>query len=796
MRRQFKITSRLVKLRLLHIKVPATCVARMLVKISLLLVVLATAGHCKLKSNDEKTLSWPDKYHVEVTKYLTQAGLTEDVKIWKTAKESRIEYNNGAVKSFVTKGRRKRDSGFTYEIHPETYGLDEDELNVMKCLKTKRRRWISGPEDILPDPEDFEYAGEEERGSLLCSKFVKETKLDENNIFKETVWASYNKEGKWFAPSRYEIETINTWTANLDDHDIWEFENFETDFDEKEYLDATKYCPKGTEVTDPDHDEAVTKHLTFVNPDNKHHVDHVFKAYKKKFNKNYPKHEHSMRRNIFQKNLRMIKITNRKNLGYKLAVNKFSDRTPEEMKLHMGLMRRPEGRKGLEFPYDDLENNSSYPLETLPKEYDLRLQGIISPVQNQEDCGSCWTFGTTSAIEGAIARKNGGNLIRLSNQALIDCAWEFGVSGCQGGFDTAVYDWAKKYGMPKLSDYGQYESSEGYCHIDNVNTTYKIKDYVDVPPNSILSLKVALIENGPLSVSVHVSDAFKLYNSGVFYDLNCENRPEELNHEVTLIGYGEHNGETFWILKNSWGQEWGLDGFMHILAKDNNCGVMTEPTYVKVTLIGYGEHNGETFWILKNSWGQEWGLDGFMHILAKDNNCGVMTEPTYELNHEVTLIGYGEHNGETFWILKNSWGQEWGLDGFMHILAKDNNCGVMTEPTYVKMLENLRNHNHEVTLIGYGEQNGETFWILKNSWGQEWGLDGFMHSLAKDNNCGVMTEPTYVKVKLIGYGEHNGETFWILKNSWGQEWGLDGFMHILAKENNCGVMTEPTYVKV
>ncbi|KAJ2952595.1 hypothetical protein O0L34_g6918 [Tuta absoluta] len=557
----------------------------MLVKTILLLVVLATAAHCKPKksSNDEngKTLSWPDKYHVDVTKYLTQAGLVEDVKIWRTSQESRIDYNNGAVKSFVTnKGRHDRRShGNVYEIHPETHGLDHQ--NEIKCTVASRRRWSYGPQDILPDAEDFQYVGEEKRGSLLCSKFVKETKLDEYQILKETVWASHNEKDDWFEPSRYEEERINTWNANLNEYDIWEFENFETDFNEKLYIDPSEYCSKAVELTEPINDEAVTKHLMFIDPDNQHHVDHVFRTYKKNYNKNYAAvQEHSMRRSIFQKNLRLIKAINRKNLGYKLAVNKFSDRTPEEMKRHMGLRRRPEGVKGLEFPYNSDKLNSQ--LETLPKEYDLRLEGIISPVQEQDVCGSCWTFGTTSAIEGAIARKNGGKLIRLSNQALVDCAWEFDAQGCQGGTDTAVYEWAKKYGMPKLADYGSYAANEGYCKIANMTKTYKIKDYVDVTPNSILALKVALIEQGPLSVSIDATDAFKMYNGGVFYDMTCENHPHALNHEVTLIGYGDHNGETFWIIKNSWGPEWGIDGYMHIIARDNNCGIMTEPTYVQV----------------------------------------------------------------------------------------------------------------------------------------------------------------------------------------------------------------------
>ncbi|XP_049866955.1 cathepsin K-like [Pectinophora gossypiella] len=536
-------------------------------------VAAAVSGEGK-SSSSKHELEWPEKYSFEITKINLASGLVEDINIWRTEKESRVEYNHGAVKSFVVKGKSRSSRGYAYEIHPETYG--ESEENKIVCHTRRLSRWDSGPVDVLPAIDDFEEVGEEMMKDQECTKFFKES-VDGKIESKHTLWAFYDTRVKAWVPTRYMLEEFNTWLGYIDRRDMWDFENFNINFDEKEIFNADSMCEEDDPIRHMK-DERVTKHLVFIDPENEDHVDHVFKAFKKNHNKKYAHDdEHQMRRRIFQRNLRLIKSTNSKNLGYKLTVNHFADRTPEEMKRYTGLLRRPEGKVGTHpFPYTTAKLGEE--ASKLPSVYDLRLEGVISPVQNQETCGSCWTFGTTSAVEGALARSNGGRLMRLSNQALVDCAWEFGAAGCDGGTDNAAYEWMMKYGLPTIADYGTYENQDGYCHIQNVSKTYKISGYVDVTPNSIQALKVALVNHGPLSVSVHVTSAFALYSGGVFYDFECN--PMNLNHEITLVGYGEEYGETFWIVKNSWGQDWGIDGFMHIAAKENNCGIMTEPTYV------------------------------------------------------------------------------------------------------------------------------------------------------------------------------------------------------------------------
>ncbi|KAG6452924.1 digestive cysteine proteinase 2 [Manduca sexta] len=522
-------------------------------------------------------LSWPERYTVAANRVSLTSGNGEDYRAWKTEESSRIDYNNGAVKSIVKGSTPEFPGGAKYEIHPEA---NEDASSVIKCNIIDGQSTIILLESILPDVEGFTCAGRDPINDKDSSRF--EYRNAEQGIdTRKVVWAVFDDQLQAWIPVRYEEKIFNDVLGYLSKHDVWDFFEFVTGWDDSTF-DTDKYgC--GVEYTEHTMDsESVTQHLLFIDPENDKHVDHVFNAFKHKHNKEYKDNdEHATRKRIFQDKMRLIRSTNRKNLGYKLAVNQFADRSPEEMKRYQGLLRRPEGKTGnIPFPYTDSHIKAMEPL--LPYEYDLRLLGLISWVKNQEDCGSCWSFGTTAAMEGALARRNGGMLLSLSNQALIDCAWPHGARGCDGGSDNAAYEWMMQYGLPTVAEYGPYLNKDGYCRIKNMTMIYPIKGFTDVPPYNVEALKVAIINHGPLSASVHITDSFQLYAGGIFYDASCSSDPAMLNHEVSLVGYGTLNQETFWILKNSWGPTWGVDGYMLISARDNSCGVTTEPTYINL----------------------------------------------------------------------------------------------------------------------------------------------------------------------------------------------------------------------
>ena len=119
-----------------------------------------------------------------------------------------------------------------------------------------------------------------------------------------------------------------------------------------------------------------------------------------------------------------------------------------------------------------------------------RLYGAVTPVKDQSVCGSCWSFGSVGSLEGTLFL-NSGNLVRLSQQALVDCSWGFGNNGCDGGEDWRVYQWMMKHGgIPTEESYGPYLGQDGFCHLEQASMGLKIKGWVNVTSGDVDALKV------------------------------------------------------------------------------------------------------------------------------------------------------------------------------------------------------------------------------------------------------------------------------------------------------------------
>ncbi|XP_026316558.1 cathepsin L1-like [Hyposmocoma kahamanoa] len=353
--------------------------------------------------------------------------------------------------------------------------------------------------------------------------------------------------------------------------------------------------------------------IQFLHPTIPSDVRSAFKKYKKHHNRKYKGEEHEMRKNIFKDNWEFINDHNSKNLGYVLEVNEFADKRYNELRYLTGIRSFDEvpikSRKGHNGPIKAHNNShksikahkrsggppirdrdgsngpikgSPYTEEELPENFDLRMLGVISPVQNQAHCGSCWAFAAAATLEGAIAHSNGGRILDFSEQALVDCAWDYDCEGCQGTLSIgSVFEYVKAHGIPTVDEYGPYLEEDGYCKVGNMSHLQKIKSAEEVTPNDEEALKTAIYKYGPVALGVHVSQAMIFYKSGIFYDPECP--VGGINHAVSAIGYGYKDGELFWVIKNSWGESWGSDGYLYITAKNDNCNVMMTPYYVIVT---------------------------------------------------------------------------------------------------------------------------------------------------------------------------------------------------------------------
>lgn len=272
---------------------------------------------------------------------------------------------------------------------------------------------------------------------------------------------------------------------------------------------------------------------------------------------------------------------NRKNLSYRLKLNHFADHSPSELRRLRGRRTTKPGPKRQQKYSKNFVSKMN--VKDLPKQINWRLRGAVTPVKDQAVCGSCWSFGSTGTIEGAVFMKT-GNLVRLSQQNLMDCSWGFGNNACDGGEEFRAYEWIIKHGgIATELNYGQYLGVDSFCHFKPEQVGAQLSGYVNVTSGSQDALKESLVTKGPVAVGIDASHlSFVFYANGVYYEPKCGNTVDDLDHAVLAVGYGTLDGNDYWLVKNSWSTHWGNDGYVLMSQKDNNCGVASAATYVEL----------------------------------------------------------------------------------------------------------------------------------------------------------------------------------------------------------------------
>ena len=278
-------------------------------------------------------------------------------------------------------------------------------------------------------------------------------------------------------------------------------------------------------------------------------------------------------------NFQFVVDYNSKHDTHWLGMTRFADMSHEEWKEKMGFkyITYPKEKEGGVdgFRYAGAE------VET-PERVDWRERGAVGPVKNQQMCGSCWAFSTTGSIEGVNAIVT-GTFTSLSEQMLVDCDTSRD-HGCHGGLMDFAFDFVKANGGIDTEDSYPYKGEEGTCDVGRRDRhVVTIDGHEDVPANDEKALKKA-VAHQPVSVAIEADQkAFQLYVGGVF-DGECGT---ELNHGVLVVGYGkEYNGTEkmpYWLIKNSWGPEWGDKGYIRIARNSMNsegqCGVAMQASY-------------------------------------------------------------------------------------------------------------------------------------------------------------------------------------------------------------------------
>lgn len=277
---------------------------------------------------------------------------------------------------------------------------------------------------------------------------------------------------------------------------------------------------------------------------------------------------------VFRTNLRQIVVHNLDHLkNFTMSVNQFADLTPQEFKdTYIRAMKPSVGSYGCKV-FSSAQNPN------VPESIDWRAKGAVSSVKDQGQCGSCWTFSATGAVEGAWAIAK-GTLVDLSEQQLVDCATgiSYGSHGCNGGQMEGAFKYIEEHGQCGASAY-PYTATDGVCK--QCSSIVHVSSCSDVIPNDQTSLKSAVARQ-PVSIAIEADTRyFQFYSGGVLTSASCGTN---LDHGVLIVGYGEESGQKYWLVKNSWSATWGDQGYVKIARSDSTndagiCGIAMDPSF-------------------------------------------------------------------------------------------------------------------------------------------------------------------------------------------------------------------------
>jgi cathepsin H len=285
-------------------------------------------------------------------------------------------------------------------------------------------------------------------------------------------------------------------------------------------------------------------------------------------------------RNFADTTRRVSAHNSRGDSTYALGLNAFADWTDAEFSSYYNL-----GDMKGQQECSATSNVAATPVQKIqyaspPARMDWRESGVVSPVKNQGHCGSCWTFSSTGALE-AHYKKATGQDVSLSEQQLVDCAFNYDNHGCSGGLPSHAFQYVLETGGIDTEKTYPYKAADGdRCKFRKWAVGAKVTGVVNITQFDEKQLEAAVGSAGPVSVAFQVASDFRMYASGVYQSAVCGNLPKDVNHAVLAVGYDtDKDGVKYWIIKNSWGAQWGMQGYFYMLRGKNMCGVSDCASY-------------------------------------------------------------------------------------------------------------------------------------------------------------------------------------------------------------------------
>eukprot|EP00933_Yihiella_yeosuensis_P074958 TRINITY_DN8405_c1_g1_i1.p1 TRINITY_DN8405_c1_g1~~TRINITY_DN8405_c1_g1_i1.p1 ORF type:complete len:555 (+),score=90.77 TRINITY_DN8405_c1_g1_i1:63-1727(+) len=521
--------------------------------------------------------AFPEEYSAVVSLKLPYIPLDMPIRILSSAEAQRVEYFDGLQVDYLSATKLYR-SCFNNSVRiciakdagagPTARGLDlgDKPFQGMK---------------FFPDLSTYKEDGEELVGGTLCKKFSFSEKRGTNGLMDDKI--SFYWDPVLKKPVRWKMHAREVTFESHTDEYILDF----IDFQPRKPSDAELVPPEGCQAAKEAPKETlkvlqIESFLSAMHRTKAPNHDDMLSFFAEQHGKSDSQTKLSRRQRIFAENLALVEKLNAEH-GKKTSFrgNKFMGMTKAEFLSIRGgktKARREHRRSSEHQKYVKL--HQSGPVDNLPKNFDWRTErpGVVSPVKDQGMCGSCWTYGATEPIESALAIQTGKELVELPEQFFVDCTWTNGTGvnessnlGCDGGdSDRGALEVVRKFGgvIPTAASYGSYLSTNGYCKdISKMDVGAKITGWVDIPwkKGNEAELMHALVTKGPLSIGIMVPDELKYYDGGVVNITSCKQDPDQIDHAVTLTGYGtDEHGQDYWWVRNSWSTYWGDKGYFRV----------------------------------------------------------------------------------------------------------------------------------------------------------------------------------------------------------------------------------------
>jgi C1A family cysteine protease len=303
-------------------------------------------------------------------------------------------------------------------------------------------------------------------------------------------------------------------------------------------------------------------------------IEVKFAEFAKKYNKVYTPQNIQLRYNNFKASLARVEELQATSPDAKFGITKFSDMSVEEFQSTI-LMKKKIPEKASPSIVAPVTSGAS-----VPATFDWRDHDAVTPVKDQGQCGSCWAFSASEAIESAWILKGHATTssINLSPQQIVDCDTIDGVEGCNGGMTESAYDYiVQAGGQEQIANY-PYTAVNGKCKFAERYVDAMISGYTAISKQES-ALPTNLASIGPLSICLDAAH-WQDYQSGVLTNLQCCPFLKcEMDHCVQLVGYNTTATIPYWIVRNSWNTDWGVQGYIYLEMNKNTCGLANDVTW-------------------------------------------------------------------------------------------------------------------------------------------------------------------------------------------------------------------------